>query len=79
MSSHDLNKTEQTVLLAASNIFSGFASDGTIDSGKKAEKAAEYSVAIALKMAHEVERCRNHDGVALGGDDPGPFPWKSIG
>ena len=75
MSRIDLNKNEQSILLAASNIFSGFVSDGKIDSNKNTEKAVKYSVATAIKLADEVCKNRNTDAVTLGEDGPGPFPW----
>ncbi|MCG6938868.1 MAG: hypothetical protein LJE83_11950 [Gammaproteobacteria bacterium] len=75
MASIDLNESEQTILLAASNIFSGFISEGKIYSSKTAEKAVKYSVAIAIKLADEVDKNRSNEVAALGGDDPGPFPW----
>jgi hypothetical protein len=75
MSRIDLNKNEQSILLAASNIFSGLVSDGKIDSNKNTNKAIKYSVATAIKLADEVCKNRNNGAVTLGGDDPGPFPW----
>ena len=75
MSRIDLNKNEQSILLAASNIFSGFVSDGKIDSNKNTEKAVKYSVATAIKLADEVCKNRNNDAVTLVVDDPELFPW----
>jgi hypothetical protein len=75
MSRIDLNKNEQSILLAASNIFSGFVSDGKIDSNKNTEKAVKYSVATAIKLADEVCKNRNNDAVTPGVDDPESFPW----
>ena len=75
MSRIDLNKNEQSILLAASNIFSGFVSDGKIDSNENTEKAVKYSVAIAIHLADEVCKIRNNDAVTLGVDDPELFPW----
>ena len=75
MSRIDLNKNEQSILLAASNIFSGFVSDGKIDSNENTEKAVKYSVATAINLADEVCKNRNNDAVALGVDDPELFPW----
>ena len=75
MSRIDLNKNEQSILLAASNIFSGFVSDGKIDSNENTENAVKYSVAIAINLADEVCKIRNNDAVTLGVDDPELFPW----
>ena len=75
MSRIDLNKNEQSILLAASNIFSSFVSDGKIDSSKNTEKAIKYSVATAINLADEVCKNRNTDAVTLGVDDPELFPW----
>lgn len=71
-----LQGVEESLLVAASNVFSGLVSDGKIDSNEKTEKAINYSIFVAMKMAVKIKNEMAGDNIQLGGnDDPGPFPW----
>ena len=71
----ELNKNEIAILIAASNIFPGLVTSGESLSKDEAINYVNRSLFIAEAMAANIKKNRGADTVALGGDDPGPFPW----